>query len=97
MDALSTTPDGRELRETTGTADHRQAQEYHDTRKAECSRQVKLGERPRHTWQQGRGSLDRGTPAQPLATWNQTALLREADPFLGALIWIRLNETRWID
>ena len=47
-----TTPDGRELRETTQTTDRRQAQEYHDNRKAELWRQVKLGDRPRYTWQQ---------------------------------------------
>jgi integrase len=47
-----TKPDGRELRETTQTADRRQAQELHDTRKAECWRIAKLGERPRYTWQE---------------------------------------------
>lgn len=44
-----TTPDGRELRETTQTTDRRQAQEYHDNRKAELWRQVKLGDRPHYT------------------------------------------------
>jgi len=47
-----TTPDGREIRESAQTADRRQAQELHDRRKAECWRQVKLGEAPRHTWQE---------------------------------------------
>ena len=47
-----TTPDGHELRETTATADRRAAQELHDTRKAELWRIAKLGERPRHTWQE---------------------------------------------
>ncbi|RUQ28716.1 MAG: site-specific integrase [Candidatus Competibacteraceae bacterium] len=77
-----TTPDGRELRETTGTADHRQAQEYHDTRKAECWRQVKLGERPRYTWQQ---AVVRWLKAQPDSPWRDYAksTLRYADPLLG--------------
>lgn len=47
-----TTPDGRELRETTQTNDRRKAQEYHDTRKADTWRIAKLGDRPRHTWQE---------------------------------------------
>lgn len=47
-----TAPNGREIRESAQTADRRQAQEYHDRRKAECWRIAKLGERPRYTWQQ---------------------------------------------
>jgi integrase len=47
-----TTPDGRELRETTRTGDKRLAQEYHDRRKAECWRLHQLGERPTYTWKQ---------------------------------------------
>lgn len=46
-----TTPSGREIRETTSTSDRRQAQEYHDRRKADFWRISQLGERPRHTWQ----------------------------------------------
>lgn len=45
-----TAPGGREIRETAQTTHRRQAQEYHDQRKAECWRIAKLGERPRHTW-----------------------------------------------
>ncbi|RUQ28346.1 MAG: site-specific integrase [Candidatus Competibacteraceae bacterium] len=79
-----TTPDGRELRETTGTADRRQAQEYHDTRKAECWRQVKLGERPRYTWQQ---AVVRWLEEHPHSRWlpNIKQHLRQADPILGLL------------
>jgi integrase len=45
-----TGPDGREHRETTRTSDKRQAQQLHDTRKADAWRQTQLGEQPRHTW-----------------------------------------------
>jgi integrase len=45
-----TGPDGRERRETTRTADKRQAQQLHDLRKADAWRQTQLGESPRHTW-----------------------------------------------
>ncbi len=47
-----TTPDGRELRETTQTTDRRRAQELHDRRKTELWDQYRLGIRPRYTWQQ---------------------------------------------
>ena len=85
-----TTPDGRELRETTGTADHRQAQEYHDTRKAECWRQVKLGERPRYTWQQ---AVVRWLEEHPHSRWlpNIKQHLRQADPFIGNLALDQIN------
>ena len=53
-----TTPDGREIRETAATTDHRQAQELHDTRKAECSRQVKLGDRPALHMAASRNQMD---------------------------------------
>lgn len=77
-----TTPDGHELRETTQTADRRQAQELHDTRKAECWRIAKLGERPRYTWQQ---AVVRWLQAQPDSPWHDYAksALRYADPLLG--------------
>jgi len=45
-----TGPDGRERRETTRTADKRQAQQLHDLRKADAWRQTQFGELPRHTW-----------------------------------------------
>ena len=47
-----TAPDGREIRESAQTTDKRHAQELHDARKAELWRQAKLGEQPRHTWQE---------------------------------------------
>jgi integrase len=79
-----TTPDGRELRETTQTTDRRQAQEYHDTRKAELWRQVKLGDRPRYTWQQ---AVVRWLQENPNSRWLRDIKrhLRQADPILGPL------------
>lgn len=47
-----TAPDGRQIRESTQTADRKAAQEYEDRRKAELWRQQRLGERPRYLWQQ---------------------------------------------
>jgi integrase len=45
-----TTPGGSRVRRTAGTSDKAQAQELHDQLKAEAWRVVKLGEKPRRTW-----------------------------------------------
>jgi len=47
-----TAPDGREVRQSTGTEDKRQAQEYEDRLKAELWRIDKLGGKPKYTWQE---------------------------------------------
>jgi len=44
------THDGRSVSESTGTASKRQAQEYHDKRKAELWEQTRLGVKPRRMW-----------------------------------------------
>ena len=44
------TPSGERVRRSTGTAIRAQAQELHDRLKAEAWRIAKLGDRPRHTW-----------------------------------------------
>lgn len=41
---------GQPLRESTGTSDPREAQEYHDRRRAELWREARLGEKPAVTW-----------------------------------------------
>lgn len=79
-----TEPDGRTIRESAQTADRRQAQEYHDRRKAEGWRLAKLGERPRHGWREAvvRWSdehKDRKSMANVLTAFKQ------ADPILGGL------------
>lgn len=43
-------PSGERVRRSTGTANKALAQEYHDQLKAQMWRLAKLGERPRHTW-----------------------------------------------
>lgn len=45
-----TTPAGERVRQTAGTTDRNQAQEFHDQLKAEAWRVQKLGDRPNHTW-----------------------------------------------
>lgn len=43
-------PDGERIRRSTGTESKTLAQEFHDKLKAEVWRISKLGEKPRHTW-----------------------------------------------
>lgn len=50
--ASFTTPHGQRIRESTGTADRKAAQEYHDKLKAECWRVYQLGDKPRRPWQE---------------------------------------------
>lgn len=79
-----TTPDGHELRETTQTGDRRQAQEYHDRRKVDTWRQTKLGEQPRHTWQE---AVVRWLDEHPdrKGMKNLLGAFRQADSLLGRL------------
>ena len=44
------TPSGQRIRRSSGSADRKAAQEYHDRLKAEFWQVEKLGERPRRTW-----------------------------------------------
>lgn len=43
-------PDGSRIRQTTGTTNRKEAQEYHDKVKHELWREAKMGERPAYTW-----------------------------------------------
>lgn len=45
-----TTPSGERVRCSAATSDKTQAQEFHDKLKAESWRVAKLGDKPRHTW-----------------------------------------------
>ena len=45
-----TTPRGERIRTSAQTSDRTQAQQFHDTLKAEAWRVDKLGQRPSHTW-----------------------------------------------
>lgn len=47
---IEITQNGRRIRESSGTADKKAAQEYHEKRKGELWRQARLGEAPPVTW-----------------------------------------------
>jgi len=85
-----TAPDGREIRESTQTTDRRQAQELHDQRKAECWRQAKLGESPRHTWQEAVVRWFEEHPHYKRLD-NNTCHIRHAHPILGGLYLDEIN------
>ena len=76
-----TTPDGRELRESTQTADRRQAQEYHDRKRAEAWRIEKLGEAPRRTWKEA--VVRWVEEADKKSLGKDIERLRKLDPLLG--------------
>lgn len=79
-----TTPNGKELRETSRTSDRRQAQEYHDRRKAECWRIAQLNERPHYSWRQ---AVIRWLDEHPHHRSLKSTLvfLRQLDPVLGSI------------
>ena len=47
-----TTPDGKEIRQSTGTSDRKDAEEFEAKLKQELWRQAKMGEKPRRTWEE---------------------------------------------
>jgi integrase len=46
------TPDGRRIRQSSGTGDRKEAQEYHDRLKAQYWRQQAIGDKPDRTWKE---------------------------------------------
>lgn len=75
-------PDGRQLRQSTGTSNRKKAAEYHDKQKAEFWRVARLGERPARTWNEAAVLWLKETTHK--ATHEQDkAILRWLDPFLG--------------
>ena len=75
-----TTPTGQELRESA----KRQAQEYHDRRKAELWRVAKLGEKPKFTWKEAvLRWLDENQDQRSLKS--TLSHLRQLDEFFGEL------------
>ena len=75
-------PDGRRIRQSTGTEQKALAQELHDKLKAELWRVSKLGERPSRTWNEAvvRWLNESGHKA---TLEMDKAHLRWVDPYLG--------------
>ena len=77
-----TTPDGRRLRQSTGTSDRKKAAEYHDRLKAEFWRVLRLGEKPARTWNEA-AVLWLSETTHKATHEQDRAILRWLDPYLG--------------
>lgn len=79
-----TTPQGERIRESTGTEDRKQAQEYHDRLKAKYWEVQKLGEKPERSWQDAvMRWLDE--TSHKASQHDDILHLRWLDPSLGSL------------
>ena len=100
-----TTPNGQRIRRSAGTTEKAQAEELHDSLKAQAWRQVQLGERPAYTWDDaGARWLDEKSHKASIdddvqrLSWLQTYLrgkkLMEITPaVVGDILAIKQKET----
>lgn len=79
-----TAPNGKRIRESTGTQDRTQAQEYHDRLKAKYWKIQKLGEKPDRTWQEAVVRWLKET-SHKADHKRDKEKLRWLDPYLGHL------------
>lgn len=99
------TPDGRRIRRSAGTADKVAAQEYHDQLKAQMWRVSRLGEKPDYTWDQAvvqwlkekglKASLDKDKSIfRWLDPWLRGKKLKEIDrPLLSQIAEAKAAQT----
>lgn len=77
-----TSPSGKRVRESAGTENRQEAEEFHDRMKAEAWRVGKLGERPTYTWDQA--ALQWLTETAHKRTHGEDKVkLRWLQPYLG--------------
>ncbi|WP_242523286.1 hypothetical protein [Thiocystis minor] len=79
-----TTPDGKEIRQSAGTEDKKAAEEFEAKLKQERWRQERMGERPRHTWQEAVVRWIEET-SHKASHRDDLMHLRWLDPSLGSL------------
>jgi integrase len=77
-----TTPNGQRIRRSTETENKTQAQELHDKLKGEMWRISKLGEKPRHSWNEAVVRWGKETSHRTTA-WEDAGKLRWLDKFLN--------------
>ncbi|NEV62417.1 tyrosine-type recombinase/integrase [Thiorhodococcus minor] len=88
-----TTPDGREVRKSTGTEDKKAAEEYEAKLKQDYWRQERMGERPRHSWKEAVVRwIDEQTDKATLD--DDLSHLRFADPHLAGLMLDEIDRNR---
>ena len=77
-----TRPDGRRIRQSTGTADRKKAAEYRDRLKADFWRQKRLGDKPERGWNEA-AVLWLNETTHKATHQQDRAILRWLDPYLG--------------
>lgn len=80
-----TAPNGRRVRESSGTGYRQAAQEYHDRRKARCWEEQRLGVKPEHSWKEAAIRWVKET-RHKRSHDKDVAMLRWMDRYLGALM-----------
>jgi hypothetical protein len=80
----------KHLQTSTGTANKRQAQQYHDKLQAERWEQDKLGVKPRHTWDDAAAKFLLETSYKRTHEWDKS-MLRWFQPLLGGKDLIDIN------
>jgi integrase len=86
-----TTPDGKEVRRSTGTEDKKDAEEYEAKLKQELWRIARMGERPRRSWQEAVVRYTRETEHQPSHA-DDIYHLRWLDGRLAGLSLVEIDE-----
>jgi hypothetical protein len=77
-----TAPNGKRIRVSTQTVDQRQAQEYEDTLKAEHWRIQKMGDKPKHLWQEATIKYIKEKKARGMNVAKDIAKLQWFDQYL---------------
>ena len=85
-----TTPDGQEVRRSTGTEDKKAAEEYEARLKQELWRIARMGEKLRHTWQEAVVRWIEET-SHKASHADDLAHLRWLDAYLGTLYLDQIN------
>lgn len=88
-----TGPDGQEIRQSTGTENRKDAEEYEAKMKLETWRQARMGDRPRHAWQEAAVRWIEET-AHKASQKDDLMHLRWLDPHLGGLRLDQIDRDR---
>lgn len=88
-----TTPDGRRVRESAGTADKAKAQEYHDRQRARYWEEQRLGVKPERSWKETVVRWLKET-GHKRSHGNDVQQLRWLDPHFGNLTLSQITRDR---
>lgn len=91
-----TTPDGRRVRESSGTADRQAAEELHDRLKAESWRIARLGEKPQYTWEEAVVQWLK-EKSHKASLQKDRSIFRWLDPYLKGLLLSQIDRERLLE